>query len=395
MIAPGYLALAALAIVLPAALPAKADECPARWPLWEQFAERWVQVDGRVLESSLEPNHSTSEGQSYALFFALVANDRERFEQIWRWSVENLTGNDLDHQLPAWLWGKGKDGVWQRQDINAASDADLWFAFALLEAARLWDQPDYRADAQRLLSNVIAKETARLPGFGTMLLPGPVGFVHSAERLWRLNPSYQPLPVLRRLAAEQPAGPWAEIAANNTRLLPRTAPHGFAPDWVGYRATEADIGTFETDPYKGGAGSYDAIRTYLWAGMTAIDDPLAAATLRALHGMSSATAARGIPPERVIVDSGKVQGDGPFGFSAALVPYFRARGESRLAERQAHRARQGLDEALRAPPTGAPPAYYNYMLSLFGLGWADGYYRFAANGDLQPFWNTACSDITR
>lgn len=389
------LPLAMLIIALPAAMPARADQCQAQWPMWEQFADRWVQADGRVLESSLEPHHSTSEGQSYALFFSLVANDRDRFERIWRWSVENLTGNDLDHQLPAWLWGKGKDGVWQRQDTNAASDADLWFAYALLEASRLWDRPDYRADAQRLLANVIAKETADLPGLGTMLLPGPVGFEHPEERLWRLNPSYQPLPLLRRLAAEQPAGPWSNIAEASTVALQRSAPHGFAADWLGYRIDESGEGRFEIDPFKGGAGSYDAIRVYLWAGMTSAADPLAAPTLQALHGMGSATSARGIPPERVEVASGKAEGHAPFGFSAALVPYLHAKGKTRLADQQAQRARQGLEKALDAPEGKGPPVYYNYMLSLFGLGWADGHYRFAADGNLQPLWNTACSDITR
>ncbi|MBU0811197.1 MAG: cellulase, partial [Gammaproteobacteria bacterium] len=79
----------------------------------------------------------------------------------------------------------------------------------------------------------------------------------------------------------------------------------------------------------------------------------------------------------------------------ALVPYLHAKGKTRLAEQQAQRARQGLEKALDAPEGKGPPVYYNYMLSLFGLGWADGHYRFAADGNLQPLWNTACSDITR
>lgn len=390
----GQLALATLAIALPAAWPAQASDCPPDWPLWDRFAERWVQADGRVLESSLQAHHSTSEGQSYALFFALVANDPQRFEEIWRWSVENLTGNDLDNQLPAWLWGRGADGTWQRQDVNAASDADLWFAYALLEASRLWNRTDYRTDALRLLANVIAKETVNLPGFGTALLPGPVGFAHP-DHLWRLNPSYQPLPLLRRLAVEQPDGPWNDIAASTPQMLQRTAPHGFAPDWVGYRATGASKGQFVIDPFRGGDGSYDAIRVYLWAGMTSPKDPLAETTVLALRGMTRATASHGVPPERVEVSNGKTHGKGPFGFSAALVPYFLARGEPQLAEQQARRAREGLEAALDAPPAEGPPVYYNYMLSLFGLGWADDRYRFAADGHLQPLWKTSCSDTTR
>ena len=45
------------------------------WPQWQKFSATTIQADGRVLESSLKANHSTSEGQAYALFFALVANE--------------------------------------------------------------------------------------------------------------------------------------------------------------------------------------------------------------------------------------------------------------------------------------------------------------------------------
>ena len=169
--------------------------CQVNWPHWQHFAARWIQPDGRVLESSLEKNHSTSEGQSYALFFALVANDQARFDKIWRWSRENLSGNDPQNILPAWLWGQGKDGKWQVQDANSASDADLWFAYALLEADRLWDKPNYRVDGLNLLELIKQHETTDLPGLGPVLLPGPIGFSHIGH-LWRINPSYQPLPLM-------------------------------------------------------------------------------------------------------------------------------------------------------------------------------------------------------
>ncbi|MGT2491182.1 glycosyl hydrolase family 8 [Cupriavidus basilensis] len=61
-------------------------------------------------------------------------------------------------------------------DANPASDADLWFAFALLEAARLWRQPRYAEPARALLKLAAQHEVVSLPGFGTMLLPGPQGF---------------------------------------------------------------------------------------------------------------------------------------------------------------------------------------------------------------------------
>jgi endo-1,4-beta-D-glucanase Y len=383
-----------IALVFSVTLPVSAKTCPApAWPAWQTFSERFVQADGRVLESSLLANHSTSEGQSYALFFALVANDQARFEQIWRWSASNLSAGDPATNLPAWLWGQGKDGQWGVQDKNSASDADLWFVYALLEAARLWQRADYQADAERLLANIEANEVVSLPGLGAMLLPGPVSFVQP-DHLWRLNPSYLPLPVLRRLDKQNATGPWREVASNTAIMLKQAAPKGYIADWVGYRGTATDRGIFVIDPFKGQTGSYDAIRVYLWAGMTAPTDPLAKSILASLDGMSQSTGSTGIPPETVKVVSGAVQGGGPFGFSAALIPYFRAKGQPWLADTQQRKAEQGLAAAL-ATTTKLRPSqyYYDYALSLFGFGWAEQRYRFLADGRLQLSWENACSAI--
>lgn len=377
----GLLALLASASVSAAA-------CPVEWPHWQRFAERWIQPDGRVLESSLEKNHSTSEGQSYALFFALVANDPARFDTIWRWSRENLAGNDPQNILPAWLWGQGKDGKWQVQDANSASDADLWFAYALLEADRLWNKPQYRADGLSLLAQIKKQETTDLPGLGPVLLPGPIGFSH-IDHLWRINPSYQPLPLMRRLAAVDPQGPWAAIAKHSVSLQTEAGEHAFAPDWIGYRAVSERAGLFTTDPMKGDTGSYDAIRVYLWAGMTHPADPLAAPLLASLDGMARATASSGLPPEKVDTRTGHTEGTAPSGFAAALVPFFQARQQPWLADLQYQQALGALDKWQAG--SGPAPFYYDYMLSLFGLGWADQLYRFAADGRLQPRWETPCS----
>ncbi|QCI10104.1 cellulase [Pseudomonas putida] len=387
------LSRALIALVLCTGLSAQAAEpaCKAAWPMWTAFAERWVQADGRVLESSLKANHSTSEGQAYALFFALVANDRARFEQIWRWSRENLAGDQPGAMLPGWLWGQGSDGNWQIQDRNSASDADLWFAYALIEADRLWQVPAYRADAQALLGQVKAQEVAELPGLGPTLLPGPVGFAQ-ADHLWRLNPSYVPLPLLRRVAAFDTQGPWKGVLQSSAKLLRDGGGQGLAADWVGYRATSAKAGLFVRDATSGDLGSYDAIRVYLWAGMTDPADPLAAPVLAALQGMARLTAASGVPPEKVALASGHGEGSGPFGFSAALVPYFQANNQPWLADLQERRARQALEAALQGTrDPKLPSAYYDYMLSLFGLGWGEHRYRFAANGQLKPFWESECS----
>ena len=372
---------------------ADAQPCAPRiWPLWEAWASRYVQDDGRMLSSSMQADHSTSEGQSYGMFFALVADDPLRFERLWRWTEANMAGAD-PARLPGWLWGRGKDGQWRLQDANSATDADLWMAYALLEAARLWRRPDYRDDALRLMKIVEATLVVELPGLGKMVLPGPEGYVQPGQ-LWHLNPSYLPLPLLRRLAKAEPDGPWREIAANTVAMIRRASPKGYVADWVGYQgtasATGAPSGKFVRDPVTGALGSYDAIRVYLWAGVTPKADPAAAPLLAALHGMATGTAADGSPPEKVQVDTGATEGQAPFGYAAALVPYFIARGEPRLAAAQQRRMQQGLDAAFAGGNQRPELLYYNVMLSLFASGWTDKRYRFRRDGTLELSWETSC-----
>jgi endoglucanase len=203
--------------------------------------------------------------------------------------------------------------------------------------------------------------------------------------------------VLRALAAQSPNGPWAKVAANAFTLIKTTAPLGYSPDWAAYQEGSHD-GQFIVDPQKRDIGSYDAIRVYLWAGLTASTDPLAKPWLAALHGMRDKIASTGVPPEKVATTTGATTGEGPIGFWAALLPYFTALGDARAAGlAQTHLAAFGV-AAPRTNLAGQPnqtlqpnqPFYYDEVLMLFGTGAADGRYRFDDNGKLVPRWENSC-----
>lgn len=377
--------------------PAARCSAPVQRPQWHAFVEHFVQADGRVVDASTPQRHSSSEGQSYGMFFALVANEPAAFERMWRWTVDNLAQGDIKRRLPAWIWGLDEQGRWGIIDDNSASDAELWFVYSLLEAGRRWAREDYLSDARALLARVEAEEVADLPGLGKMLLPGPRYF-DLPGRIWRLNPSYLPMPVLRRLAEESPQGPWREIAANTAAMLRATSPMGYAADWVGYQADDdGQAGRFIVDPVKGDTGSYDAIRVYLWAGLTAADDPLAGTLLHLTRGMSASVAATGAPPEIVHTLTGQTENTGGAGFSAALVPYLHARQEFEAMQAQYKRAAALWQTDLATALLDAQqPSYYNHVLGLFSTGWQQGHYRFLASGSLQLSWDEPCPHaITR
>ena len=216
-------------------LPVDAGESTCEiWPAWNSFRSKFVSDEGRVVDRSLQQHVTTSEGQSYGLMFALIANDRASFDLILRWTENNLASGDLTSQLPAWNWGNRADGTWGVIDANAAADADLWIAYALNEAGRLWKIPKYSALAELLAARILREETADIPGLGLVLLPGPKGF-HPDDVTWRLNPSYLPIQIMRRFAVLYPDSDWKKIAATSLEIIARTAPYGFAPEWIEYK----------------------------------------------------------------------------------------------------------------------------------------------------------------
>ncbi len=210
----------AVAALMLAALPLRAA---CTWPAWEQFKKDYISEGGRVIDPSDTRKITTSEGQSYALFFALAANDRRAFEQILTWTRDNLAGGNLNDHLPAWLWGQKDKENWAVIDNNSASDADVWIAWSLLEAGRLWKHPDYTRTGKALLKRIAGEEVVKVPGLGAMLLPGKVGFAD--ENAWRFNPSYLP----PQLAAyfTRFGAPWTTLRETNLRLLLESAPKGF------------------------------------------------------------------------------------------------------------------------------------------------------------------------
>ena len=365
------------------------------WPAWQQFKQAYISEQGRVIDASDSRHITTSEGQSYGLFFALVANDQAAFAQLLDWTEANLAAGDLSARLPAWLWGKKPDSKnpegdnqpqeWGVLDTNSASDSDLWLAYDLLEAGRLWQDRRYQVLGTLLLQRIAREEVVDMAGLGVMLLPGKVGFVNNdesgAQASWTLNPSYLPPQLLARFARLQ--GPWRKLQANYPRLLSGAAPHGLVADWVVWHSTkgwqpapkaERDAANSQAPLVADYDGSYDAIRSYLWVGMLAKDAPQRKMLLAQLQPMAALTAELGLPPEQINSRTGKSDGTGPLGFSAALLPLLAQTTQAASLDAQVARLNQApFDEH----------AYYDTVLRLFGEGWHQGRYRFNGVGELQ------------
>ncbi|MFZ1546890.1 MAG: cellulose synthase complex periplasmic endoglucanase BcsZ [Candidatus Nitrotoga sp.] len=375
--------LAVLCFCLGAAQTVTAEPtCQADWPAWQNFKAGFISKGGRVVDGSTPRKQTVSEGQAYALFFALVANDRQTFDKILQWTENNLANGDLTSHLPAWLWGRRDDDSWGVLDSNSASDADLWMVYALGEAGRLWNDRRFVALSSLLASRIMREEIADLPGLGPTMLPAPHGF-QTGKKTWRLNPSYLPMQLMDWLSSRSPDPTWQRISESSQKILLESAPRGFSPDWTVYQDSKG----FRIDSAgkEKGAGGYNAIRVYLWAGMLATDVPARPQLLAAFAPMADFIARHGYPPESVNIITGEANGPGPSGFSAAMLPFLAARGDSATLQEQ-------LDRLTARPPR--PDAYYEQALSLFGQGWMEKRYHFTKNGSLLPSWQKPCSSAS-
>jgi endoglucanase len=389
-----------IVILLISGTPASSSQ--SFWPLWTTYSNHFVKADGRVVDHDRR-DMTTSEGQSYAMFFSLVANDRSCFDRLYRWTSDNLAEGRLDRQLPAWSWGTRGDGTQGIMDANSASDGDIWIAFDLIQAGRLWKRADYTAAGQGLLSLIAQKEVTRVHGVFA-LLPGQSGFEHKGTVV--LNPSYMPLFVLRSAARSQPAGPWSQIAGSLPALLRGASIDGFAPDWLQITADGTITPAAAPDkPGTPATGSYDAIRIYLWSGLTAAGTPGRDAVLKQLASMVIYAAAHPLPPEFIIdrqmlegqmhgktadAEAAKtdglldVKGSGPLSYSAALIPFLEATHAFVAAGEQEKRLNGAWSSS--SGSYGDPPHYYDQNLAMFAVGFTEHRYRINSNGELETPW---------
>jgi endoglucanase len=357
------------------------------WSLWDSYSARFIDVQGRVIDPQ-GGGRTTSEGQAYAMFFALAGNDRACFDRLLTWTQANLASGDLQTHLPAWLWGKNQAGEWKIIDPNPAADADIWMAYTLVEAGRLWKYPLYENLGRQLMNQIARREVANLPGFGLMLMPGPTGFQH--DKAWTLNPSYLPLFVFQRLADVDPAGPWRQISYGIPRLLQQSTRHGFVMDWVDYIPGD---GFYPTSAHPGkdapvAVGSYDAIRVYLWVGMLDSKGKIRSDILNSIPAMSAYLANHDAPPEKVSDQGIPLEQDGPVGFSAAVLPYLRAFPHlEKVSTKQTIRMGAMKDSA--SGLYGKDLTYYDQNLALFATGFMDGRFRFGPGGELKVEWTRA------
>lgn len=228
---------------------------------WRRYADRFLQPDGRIVDSG-NKGVSHSEGQGYGMLLAVAAGDRAAFDRLWGWTQRTLMVRG--DGLAAWRW-MPDGGV---TDRNNASDGDMLIAWALLRAAESWGDGAYRSAATAIVRALAAAVLVEQAGL-TVLLPGRDGF-RKGEALV-LNPSYWVFPAIRAFAALPDGERWGRLAESGLVLLSKARFGGFQlpPDWL---ALDADGAVTVADGFKKQYG-YDAVRVPLYLAWDGYRDP--------------------------------------------------------------------------------------------------------------------------
>jgi endoglucanase len=198
---------------------------------------------------------------------AVWMDDRATFDNTFQWTKDNMQ-HDND-KLFSWLFGKRADGTYGILDDqggnNAATDADVDIAVALLFASERWGDPKYLYDAVDIIDDIWDKEVALVNNKPVLTANDLAG---NASPTVLVNPSYFAPYAYRLFAQVDSKHDWEGVVASSYEILKQSSrssldkqsTSGLVPDWLEInKATgviQAPASASLTTNY-----SYDAMRT--------------------------------------------------------------------------------------------------------------------------------------
>lgn len=178
---------------------------------------------------STDPNGSNavvSEGIGYGMLAAANLNQSDDFARLWAFYKARLNGNGV----MGWKYPVSCTGG--AQDSNAASDADIDAAMALIVAAKTFNNSNYLNDAKTLIASVKRSETLTNCSGGRYALKASDGGWANCDEL---NPSYFAPGYYRVFGTvTNDATFWNKMATDALALLAQwqnKTGNGTVPDW--------------------------------------------------------------------------------------------------------------------------------------------------------------------
>lgn len=222
---------------------------------WSTYKQSFISADGRVMDL-FQNSISHSEGQGYGLLLALMNDDRPTFDNLLKWTTENLQVRR--DALFAWSWGQRANGDWNIIDYNNASDGDILIALALLKAEERWNHPPYREAATRIVRDIRAHLGLTQHDY-QLITPAYFGF--NGKESHAFNTGYLILPAFAVFARVDEPGFWKRTLRDSERLLEKSffSSLKLPADWVTMARGHVTVDSSRS-PYFG----HEAIRVPLY-----------------------------------------------------------------------------------------------------------------------------------
>jgi endo-1,4-beta-D-glucanase Y len=218
----------------------------------QYFLNRYVTGDGRV--SRLDQGGDTvGEGQAYGMLIAAAIGDKRRFNLIWNWTQKNIQRPD---GLLSFLWKNG-----HVTDPQAASDADVDAARALLVAGCRFNKQSYRQDAIALANAIMKVEVGSATFDGkSVLTAGPWAITPPPITV---DPSYFAPRSFMLIERATHDSRWGQLAASareiTGKLMPQ--PGRLPPDWAHLDGNTPVPIYMPNDTQRPPQFGFDAVRT--------------------------------------------------------------------------------------------------------------------------------------
>jgi endoglucanase len=217
------------------------------------YFPKFVSTTGQTLDDQTKT--TTSEGQAYTMLRALYGNDKAIFDRSWKWTIDNLQVREND-KLLSWKYTNGKV-----QDKEAATDADLDIAYALIRASEKWSDPTYLEQAKTLVNDIYNHRVREYNGL-SMLLP----FSSNSNKGFEIiNISYFSPAYYKKFASIDSAHNWPKLVDDTYSMLDKiSSSRVLFPDWIRYNIdsnTYTSAADFMQNPNADNF-SYDAMRVY-------------------------------------------------------------------------------------------------------------------------------------
>lgn len=219
----------------------------------ERFLDRYVTSDGRVIRHD-QGGDIVSEGQTYALLIAEVADRPALARTIWSWTSTHLGRSDG-------LFASHASGSGQVEDPHSATDADTLIAYALMRYVGP-DQDALHKAGRRVADAVLAHESVSLPDGAALPVAGPWA---TSTKPPIVNPSYLMPGVFDALATLTGDDRWSGAARATVTMIDELTGSGtrLPPDWA--QLAQGQLQAIANP--GGGAGvqyGFDAARLPIW-----------------------------------------------------------------------------------------------------------------------------------